>query len=164
MQPHTLPEPGAGTAAIRNAISSEMFRDMSGIMQTAQLAQTALEQAQQGATAAGGQSSENLKNGLDLTKDLVGKIIKMNSDYAQLLASTGFGALTQGNLSLPSNGKTNRKQGGGTGATSTPMTDPNTNISNAGAALNAMNDADKKHLMPVSASNLMVNPFLGANC
>lgn len=153
MQPHTLPEPGAGTAAILNAISSEMFRDMSGIMQTAQLAQSALEQAQQGATAAGGQSSENLKNGLDLTKDVVGKIIKMNSDYAQLLASTGFGALTGGNIPFPSNGKpngkSNQKHGGGRGATSTPMTDPSTNISNAGAALNAMKDADKKHLMTV---------------
>ena len=153
MQPNALPEPGVGTAAILNAISSEMFRDMSGIMQTAQLAQTALEQAQEGATAAGGQSSENLKNGLDLTKDVVGKIIKMNSDYAQLLASTGFGALTQGNTSLPATGKANRKQGGGTGATSTPMTDPNTNISNAGAALNAMNDADKKHKMSLPGIN-----------
>jgi outer membrane protein OmpA-like peptidoglycan-associated protein len=149
IQPNALPAPGTGTAAILNAISSVMFRDMSGIMQTAQLAQSALEQAQAGATSAGGQSAASLKNGLELTKDLVGKIIKMNSDYATLLASTGFGALAQGNLSLPSGRTSNRQTGSGAGTTSTPMTDPNANISNAGAALNAMKDADKKHLMTV---------------
>ncbi len=144
IQPNALPEPGTGTAAILNAISSEMFRDMSGIMQTAQLAQSSLEQAQEGATAAGGQSAESLKKGLDFTKDLVGKIIKMNSDYATLLASTGFGALTSGGGGVPSSGKSsNRGQTKGGGASSIPMTDPNTNVSNAGAALNAMKDADK---------------------
>lgn len=147
IQPSALPSPGVGTAAILNAISSEMFRDMSGIMQTAQLAQSALEQAQTGATTAGGQSAESLKNGLELTKDLVGKIVKMNSDYATLLASTGFGALSSGSTAFPSNGSLNQRQVKGSGASSTPMTDPNTNISNAGAALNAMMDADKKHLM-----------------
>jgi len=156
MQPNALPEPGTGTAAILNAISSDMFRDMSGIMQTAQLAQSALEQAQEGTTAAGGQSNESLKNGLELTKDLVGQIIKMNSDYAQLLATTGVGALSGGKTPSPSfnnsGGKSNPKSEGST-ASFLPMTDPRTNISNAGAALNAMKGADYKNNMSMPSSS-----------
>lgn len=149
MTPTSLPVPGSGTAAVLNAISSDMFRDMSGVLQTAQLAQRALEQAQQGATQAGEQSSESLKNGIDLTKNVVGKIIKMNSDFATLLASTGFASLPQGSTTIPSATNNQRQQEESGGASSTPMTDPRTNISNTGAALNAMEDADKKHLMSV---------------
>jgi hypothetical protein len=73
----------------------------------------------------------------------------MNSDYATLLASTGFGALAQGTLSLPSGAKAQQQLGAGGGATGIPMTDPRTNISNAGATLNALKDADKKYLITV---------------
>src|SRR5262249_50803167 len=58
--PTALPDP-TGIAAIINAVQNgNMFRDMSGIAQTAALAQAALQASAQGATAAGSQAAQTL--------------------------------------------------------------------------------------------------------
>lgn len=92
MSPQALPTP-QGLPAVLQAVSTQMFRDMSGIQQTAMLAQKALEQAMEGATTTGEQSSENLKQGLGFTKELLGKIVDMNSQFANTLAESGFGIM-----------------------------------------------------------------------
>jgi len=92
MAPQALPTP-QGLPAALTAVSTQMFRDMSGIAQTAQLAQRALEQAMEGATTTGEQSSQNLQQGLNLTKELMGKVVDMNSQFANTLAESGFGAM-----------------------------------------------------------------------
>ncbi|MCZ2438601.1 MAG: hypothetical protein LC119_00310 [Burkholderiales bacterium] len=89
--PAALPPP-QGMGAIIGALSATLFRDMSGIAQTAQLGQLALEQAVQGAVAAGEQASEGLKQGLQYTKDVVGRIIDMNSGFANALLQAGLSA------------------------------------------------------------------------
>jgi hypothetical protein len=63
--PAALPDP-AGVAAILAAIQNgTMFRDMSGLAQTAALAQAALLASAQGATAAGQQAGQNMKTVVD---------------------------------------------------------------------------------------------------
>src|SRR5262249_56840943 len=58
--PTALPD-AAGVAAIINAVQNgNMFRDMSGLAQTAALAQAALQASAQGATAAGSQAAQTL--------------------------------------------------------------------------------------------------------
>ena len=93
--PAAMPAP-QGMSSVLQALSTQMFRDMSGIAQTAQLAQKSLEEAVQGATATGEQASENLKNGLGFTKDLLGKVIDMNSQFAELLVRSGMQAMGGG--------------------------------------------------------------------
>lgn len=59
--PTALPDP-TGIAAIINAVQNgNMFRDMSGMAQTAALAQAALQASAAGATAVGEQAAQNLK-------------------------------------------------------------------------------------------------------
>jgi hypothetical protein len=58
--PTALPDP-TGVAAIISAVQNgNMFRDMSGMVQTAALAQAALQASAQGATAVGEQAGQNL--------------------------------------------------------------------------------------------------------
>jgi hypothetical protein len=89
--PAGLPAP-QGMTSVLAAVSADLFRDMSGIAQTAQLAQTALEQAVQGAVATGGQAAAGLQQGLQFTKDLAARIIDMNSNFANTLVEAGMGA------------------------------------------------------------------------
>lgn len=93
MTPAALPAP-TGLGAALSTLSSQMFRDMSGIAQTAALAQASLEQAMQGATATGAQASEGLAQGLAMTKELAGKIVDMNSSFATTLLQSGMGAMS----------------------------------------------------------------------
>jgi len=92
MSPQALPTP-QGLPAVLQAVSTQMFRDMSGVVQTAQLAQRSIEQAMEGATTTGAQSSANLAQGLGLTKELLGKLVDMNSQFASTLAQSGFGMM-----------------------------------------------------------------------
>ena len=63
--PTALPEP-TGLAAILTAVQNgNMFRDMSGLAQTAALAQAALQASAAGATAVGEQAGQNLKTVMD---------------------------------------------------------------------------------------------------
>jgi hypothetical protein len=63
--PAALPDP-TGVAAILTAIQNgNLFRDMSGLAQTAALAQAALQATAQGATAAGEQAGQNMKTVVD---------------------------------------------------------------------------------------------------
>lgn len=63
--PTALPD-ATGIAAIINAVQSgSMFRDMSGMAQTAALAQAAVRASAAGATAAGEQAGQNLKTVMD---------------------------------------------------------------------------------------------------
>lgn len=93
VSPNALPAP-QGMAGVLSAVSSDLFRDMSGIAHTAQLAESSLEQAMEGATTTGDQASNNLEQGLQFTRELLSRIIEMNSDYAELLTRTGFEALS----------------------------------------------------------------------
>jgi hypothetical protein len=92
MTPAALPAP-TGLGAALSTLSSQMFRDMSGIAQTAALAQASLEQAMKGATATGAQASEGLAQGLAMTKELAGKIVDMNSSFATTLLQSGMSAM-----------------------------------------------------------------------
>jgi hypothetical protein len=92
LPPQSLPAPQS-MPAILQTLSTQMFRDMSGIAQTAQLARTALEQAMEGATATGGQASKNLEQGLGFTKELAGKIIDMNRQFSELIVKSGLQAV-----------------------------------------------------------------------
>ena len=63
--PTALPD-AAGVAAIINAVQNgNMFRDMSGMAQTAALAQAAVQASAKGATAVGEQAAQNLKTVVD---------------------------------------------------------------------------------------------------
>ena len=63
--PTALPDP-TGIAAIITAVQNgNMLRDLSGMAQTAALAQAALQASAQGATAVGEQAGQNLKTVMD---------------------------------------------------------------------------------------------------
>lgn len=129
--------PGPSSAAILGTLATaNMFRDMSGIAQTAQLAQQSLEQAMKGATATGQMSTDSLKEGLSFTKDLAGKVIQMTSDYATLLANAGFGALTGGGGRGGGGGAQGGGGGSGSAGSKSSSNLGNSNPSTAGAAIN----------------------------
>jgi hypothetical protein len=94
MAPQALPDPTGLGATLQTLGNGSLFRDMSGIAQTAALAQKALEEAMEGAVTTGGQNAENLRKGLDFTKEIATKIMDMTGSYANTLANAGFGALT----------------------------------------------------------------------
>jgi hypothetical protein len=94
VSPPGVPDPTSLPAMITALTAANMFRDMSGMAQTAQLAQAALENAATDAVATGSQASSNLEKGMAMTKELLGKILTMSSDFATLLANTGFSKLT----------------------------------------------------------------------
>ena len=88
--PTSLPDPDG----IASLAGFSAFRDMSGIIQTAALAQAALEEAQKGATNAGVQAKESLAKGLDLTRELSGKIIDLNKEMAKFAVDKSVGAIS----------------------------------------------------------------------
>lgn len=105
VSPAALPAPTGMPAIISALASGNIFRDMSGIAQGAQLAQSSLEQAMQGATAAGEGASANLQAGLTLTKAILSQIVAMNERFATLLYQTGMQAMQNlGNASITNAG------------------------------------------------------------
>lgn len=90
--PAELPAPSSIAAAL-NAVSREIFRDMSGVAQTAAAAKSALEQAMAGATETGADASGNLANGLALTGQVAEELIEMNSKFAEKIVDAGLAAV-----------------------------------------------------------------------
>jgi hypothetical protein len=114
--PTALPDP-TGIAAIINAVQSgNMFRDMSGMAQTAALAQAALQASAAGATAVGEQAGQNLKTVMD-----------NNTERMRIAAAV----MTGGASGL----------GGGGGG---PGTRSAKNVSEEGARLNFARDLDAR--------------------
>jgi len=143
MTPGALPDPQSMPAILNTLASGNMFRDMSGIVETAQLAQKSLEEAMKGATETGSQSKENLQKGLEFTKEIAGKVIKMAGDYGTLLANTGFGALTGLSSKTPAGAGGNEAAANSDGG----VVKPNLGSSNpsvAGAIVNQGKDMDKR--------------------
>lgn len=126
-----LPAPQGMSGALTAVSSPNIFRDMSGMVQTAALAQAALEQATLASTTTGGQASENLSKGLEFTKELASQVIKMAGDYGQSLADTGFGVLTSG-VNNSQQTKPSKK----------PVESAFKNISNAGTLFNKAKKMD----------------------
>ncbi len=115
--PQPFPTPTGLQAALAAVAAPNIFRDMSGIAQTAQLAQATLEQAMSGATTTAGQASGSLAKGLELTKELSSKILQMSQDLAGRFISAGASA---------------------------PQNLGNSSVSNAGAMLNQGKRLDEK--------------------
>ncbi|MES9968571.1 MAG: hypothetical protein ABW092_00955 [Candidatus Thiodiazotropha sp.] len=88
-----MPDPQGSVAAL-SAVSKEMFRDMSGIAETARVAQSSLQEAMSGAIASGDAASDNLQAGMEQTHAVLEQVIDMNEKFANLLAEQGFGLLT----------------------------------------------------------------------
>jgi hypothetical protein len=88
-----LPDP-QGIVSSLGAVSRQMFRDMSGVAEAARVAQTSLQEAMSGATAAGEAASENLRAGMEQTRAVLEQVIDMNEKFATLLAEQGFGLMT----------------------------------------------------------------------
>jgi hypothetical protein len=93
MTPQALPDP-IGLQVARDVMTASFFRDMSGIDATRQLASDALQQAQAGATAAGGQSAASLARGMEMHSKAIDKILTMFEGLSKQIASSGFGLLT----------------------------------------------------------------------
>ena len=80
--PTALPDP-TGIAAIINAVQNgNMFRDMSGMAQTAALARAALQASAQGATAVGEQAGQNLRT-----------VMENNTERMRIAAAIASGVL-----------------------------------------------------------------------
>lgn len=90
--PTALPDP-TGIAAIITALQSgNMFRDMSGMAQTAALAQAALQASAQGATAVGEQAAQNLKTVVENTTERMRIAAAVATGGASGLAGGGGGS------------------------------------------------------------------------
>jgi len=101
--PTALPEP-AGIGPILAAIQNgNMFRDMSGMAQTAALAQAALQASAQGATAAGEQAGQNLKTVMDANTERM--------RIAAQLMSSGLAAQSGGGAQPPGKGTVTERGG-----------------------------------------------------
>lgn len=105
--PTALPDP-TGVAAIISAVQNgNMFRDMSGMVQTAALAQAALQASAQGATAVGEQAGQNLAT-------VMANHTERMRIAAQLLAATaGVPPIGGGNGGTPPPGKGTVSERGG---------------------------------------------------
>jgi hypothetical protein len=89
--PTALPDP-TGIGAIISAIQQgNMFRDMSGLAQSAALAQAALQATASGATAAGAQAGQNMKAVVDAQTERIRIKAQMATQMAALRAG-GAGA------------------------------------------------------------------------
>jgi len=124
-----LPGPEGIGAALQALTASNMFRDMSGLAEASQLAERALAEAQQGATAAGQQAQTNLANGLQMTSQAIQKVLDVVGSYANTLAQAGFGA-----AGVKFGG------GGGSGGGHPPVAQQS--ASQAGAVLNRARELD----------------------
>src|SRR5215813_5694121 len=113
--PTALPD-AAGVAAIITAVQNgNMFRDMSGLAQTAAIAQAAMQASAAGATAVGAQAGQNLKTVMDNNTERL--------RIAAQLATGGAAGL-----------------GGGGGSGSRPAK----NMTEEGARLNYARDMDQR--------------------
>ncbi|AOW13004.1 hypothetical protein LPB72_18735 [Hydrogenophaga crassostreae] len=90
--PQALPNP-TGLQVAQNVMTADLFRDMSGITATRELAAEAVRQAQAGATAVGQQSASNLAKGMEMQSKAIDKILTMFDGLSKTIATTGFGAL-----------------------------------------------------------------------
>jgi hypothetical protein len=114
--PTQLPDP-TGIAAIINAVQNgNMFRDMSGMAQTAALAQAALQASAAGATAVGEQAAQNLKT-----------VVENQTERMRIAASVATGGASG--------------LAGGGGATGNR---PAKNVTEEGARLNHARDMDAR--------------------
>jgi hypothetical protein len=113
--PTTLPA-AAGVAPLLTALQQSMFRDMSGLAQTASLAQAATEAGGAGATSAGAQAAANLKT-----------VMEQNTERLRIAADALTGGAGGG--------------GGGRAAPKPPGRDTSTERS---GTQNAADDADKR--------------------
>jgi hypothetical protein len=117
--PTALPD-AAGIAAIIQAVQNgNMFRDMSGMAQTAALAQAALQASAAGATAVGEQAAQNLKTVMD-----------NNTERMRIAAALATGGAS--GVAGAAGG------GGGTGSR------PAKNVTEEGARLNFARDLDAR--------------------
>jgi hypothetical protein len=90
--PTALPDP-TGIAAIISAVQNgNMFRDMSGMAQTAALAQAALQASAQGATAVGEQAAQNLKTVVENATERMRIAAAVATGGASGLAGGGAGS------------------------------------------------------------------------
>lgn len=90
--PTALPD-AVGISAIINAVQNgNMFRDMSGMAQTAALAQAALQASAAGATAVGEQAAQNLKEVVDNETERMRIAAAVATGGASNLAGGGGGA------------------------------------------------------------------------
>ena len=114
--PTALPD-AAGVAAIINAVQNgNIFRDMSGMAQTAALAQAAVQASAKGATAVGEQAAQNLKT-----------VVDANTERLRIAAAVATGGASG-------------LAGGGGG----PGSRPAKNITEEGARLNQARDLDAR--------------------
>ena len=95
--PAALPA-AAGVAPMLAAIQNSAFRDMSGVAQTAALAQAAAQGSGAAATAAGGQAARNLFNMMDqhtqrikIASDLIGSLYGAGAAAGDWWRQTGGG-------------------------------------------------------------------------
>ena len=118
--PTALPD-AAGIAAIIQAVQNgNMFRDMSGMAQTAALAQAALQASAAGATAVGEQAAQNLKTVMDNNTERMRIAAALATGGASAMGGAGSGG------------------GGGTGSR------PAKNVTEEGARLNFARDLDAR--------------------
>ncbi|MEO9779271.1 MAG: hypothetical protein ABJH07_08245 [Sedimentitalea sp.] len=90
-----IPDP-QGTLAVLNTLQQQLFKDMSGILETAQVAQTALQQAASASTATGDAASENLQKGMEQTGKIVEQATKMVGDFGSMIAEKSLDVLNTG--------------------------------------------------------------------
>ncbi|MEM9578540.1 MAG: hypothetical protein AAF999_16195 [Pseudomonadota bacterium] len=123
MDPRALPDP-QGTLAVLNTIQQRLFEDMSGILETAQVAQTALQQAATASVATGDAVSENLQKGMEQTGRIVEQASKMVGEFGTMVAEKSLDVLNSGvSGALGSSGGLGGLMSGASGgAMSTPGT------------------------------------------
>jgi hypothetical protein len=130
--PTALPDP-TGIAAIINAVQNgNMFRDMSGLAQTAALAQAALQASAQGATAAGSQAAQTLAT-----------VMANNTERLRIAAAVATGGAS---------GLAGGGGGGGTGSRAAK------NVTEEGARLNYARDMDARSSNGASAGGSASSP------
>jgi hypothetical protein len=125
--PTALPD-ATGVAAMLGAIQNgNMFRDMSGMAQTAALAQAALQASAQGATAAGSQAAQNLAT-----------TMQNHTERMRIAAQVAMAM-----MGLPSTG------GGGSAGGARPAQ----NVTEEGARLNQARDLDARSSNGMGGAN-----------
>jgi hypothetical protein len=125
--PTALPEPGAGLSAVLGAVAAaNMFRDMSGLAGTQQLAQSAVQGTLSAATAAGQMANETLRAEIQrqmaemqLAADVAKAAIGKPPDPDKSAGISGQGAKINQGKSMD-----DRKVGGGANSTSSTTSAP----------------------------------------
>jgi hypothetical protein len=150
-QPRGLPDP-AGVQPVLGALSAKIFRDMSGVAETAIAAKEALTQASSGAAGAGDDAAEALAKGLELTGDVVSKLIEMNGGFAESLVDGGFGlasGLGTGDATGLLGQVLSRRSGSsGTGSTGGPTASERGAVAGTSVKRDAARVVDRNRLSP----------------